>query len=242
MPRPPITLLATVLSLGAACGARSVVTPTQGESDLELITLEYGEGTAVTVAIVRPEVYSETGSHPVILALPWGGGTTDLALGMIDAYWDAEASARGYIVVSPAIRGTTLETEADLFLPVLFAWMDANLSFDANRVAIVGASNGGRGIFHALVSDPSRFSALIGMPGSFTGSVDNLVPFAGKPAWLMVGENDTGWRTATDNTKVALDAAGVPTTVDVLPGQGHVLSVSQSTLMDWMDQALAGSD
>lgn len=238
MPRPPMTLLATVLSLGVACGAGSGVTPTPAESDVELITVTYGENTSVTVAIVRPESYSETGSHPVILALPWGQGTTDLALGMIDAYWSAEASARGYIVVSPAIRGTTLETEADLFLPALFAWMDANLSFDPNRVALVGASNGGRGIFHALVSDPSRFSALIGMPGSFTGLADALVPFAGKPAWLMVGENDTSWRTAADNTKVALDAAGVPTVLDVLPGQGHVLAVSQSTLMDWIDQAL----
>jgi hypothetical protein len=239
MPSPLATLLATVLSLGVACGSNSVVTPAPAQGDVDLITLTYGAGIPVTVAIVRPDGYSDTGSHPLVLALPWGQGTTNLALGMIDAYWDAEASARGYIVVSPAIRGTTLETEADLFLPVLFAWMDANLSYDADRVALVGASNGGRGIFHALVSDPGRFSALIGMPGSFTGSVDDLVPFAGKSAWLMVGENDTGWRTATDDTKLALDAAGIPTLLEVLPGQGHVLSVSQSTLMDWIDQALA---
>ena len=205
---------------------------------MEWAIVTYGGGIDVSVAVVRPDNYSDTGRHPVIVAFPWGQGTRDLALGMIDAYWGSEAPRRGYIVVSPAIRGTTLETEADAFLPELFAMLEANLSFDPERVALVGASNGGRGIFHALVSDPTRFSALIGMPGSFTGSIGELTPFAGNPAWLMVGENDAGWREAADETKAALEAAGIPTTLDVLTGQGHVLFVPQPALMDWVDEAL----
>lgn len=211
------------------------------ENTLEWISLTYGASTPAPVAIVRPANYSETGNHPVILALPWGAGTPDLVIGMIDAYWGTEALNRGYVVVSPAIRGTSLEDDADAFLPILFNWMNDNLSYDASRVALAGASNGGRGIFHLLVSDPSRFAALIGMPGSYSGPVGELTPFAGRPAWLMVGETDTNWRTAAEDTKNALEAAGVPTTLDVLEGQGHVLLVSQTELVNWIDQALAGS-
>ncbi len=78
------------------------------------------------------------------------------------------------------------------------------------------------------------------MQGWVQESVDDPEAVAGRHGWRRVGESDSGWRTETENTKVALDAAGVPTSVDVLPGQGHVLSVSQSVLMDWIDQALAG--
>jgi len=224
-----------------ACGSDSFVFPPIPTSDVQWVTLVHGAGNEVPVAIVKPENYSETGRHPVILALPWGQGTPDLALGMIDAYWGTEAPNRGYVVISPAIRGSTLDTEADSFMPVLFGWMEANLSFDPDRIVLVGASNGGRGIFHTLVWDPTRFSALIGMPGSYTGSVGDITEYSPNPAWLMVGETDTGWRTAAEDTKLTLEAAGVPTLLEVLPGQGHVLFVPQATLMDWVDNALGGS-
>lgn len=237
-----LTCLAIAGLIVPACGSDSFVFPPVALSDVQWVTLTYGAGIEVPVAIVRPENYSETGRHPVVMALPWGQGTADLALGMIDAYWGTEAPARGYIVVSPAIRGSTLDTEAALLMPVLFGWMEANLSFDPERIALVGASNGGRGIFHTLAWDPTRFSALIGMPGSFTGSIADITDYAPNPAWLMVGETDTGWRTAADDTKMALEAAGVPTLLDVLPGQGHVLFVPQATLMDWVDDALGGAE
>ena len=223
-----------------ACGGSSSESIPVPEEDVEWVTIQYAGG-SIPVAILKPDGYSDTGTHPVIFALPWGAGTPDLALGMVDAYWSVEAPRRGYIVITAAILGPSLATEADAFLPALFDWMEQNLSFDPSRVVLAGASNGGRGVFHALVSDPSRFQALIGMPGSYAGSVGSLTPFASKQAWLMVGESDTGWRKPVADTKLILDAAGVTTQLDVLPGQGHVLFVSQSELMDWVDQAVEGS-
>ncbi len=239
--RAALGLVASAATLTPACGS----TPDGNGfgvilADVEWSQVAYGDGIQVSVAVVRPDQYSDTGRHPVVLALPWGGGTPDLVLGMLDAYWSLEAPRRGYLVVSPAILGSSLQTQADLFLPSLFAWMDATLSYDPERVVLVGASNGGRGIFHALVSDPSRFSAVIGMPGSYTGPSEALTAFAGNPAWLLVGESDTNWRTAAESTRVILEAAGIETRLDVIPGQGHVLVLSQSGLMDWIDGALGG--
>lgn len=239
--RGALGLLACAATLTPACGS----TPDGNGfgvilAEVEWSQLAYGDGIQVPVALVRPNQYSDTGRHPVVLALPWGGGTPDLVLGMLDSYWSVEAPQRGYLVVSPAILGSSLQTEADLFLPSLFAWMNANLSFDPERVVLVGASNGGRGIFHALVAQPSRFSALIGMPGSYSGPPEALAGFAGNPAWLLVGEGDTNWRSAADATKTILETAGVETRLDVIPGQGHVLVLSQRVLMDWIDDALGG--
>ena len=239
-PRPTTLAVAGLLAC-AACGN----TPTGDEeaqtSGFEWVQVTYGGGIAIDVAVLTPEDYSASGSHPLIVALPWGGGTASLALGMVDAYWDTEALARGYVVVSPAILGSSLATEADGFLPALFAWLDANIAYDPARVVVAGASNGGRGVFHALASDPLRFSAVIGMPGSYSGPVEDIESFAGRPAWLMVGESDSGWRASAESTKATLEAAGISTRLDVLQGQGHVLSVDQRTLMDWIDEALAGS-
>lgn len=209
-------------------------------ADFEWVRVTYGAGTQVNVAVFTPEGYSDSGSHPLILALPWGAGTRDLTLGMVDAYWNREASRRGYVVIAPAILGSSLATEADDFLPALFSWLDEHVSYDPERVVVVGASNGGRGVFHAVTSDPARFAAAIGMPGSYSGPTEALEPFAGKPVWLMVGEMDRGWQERTATTATALEAAGITPRVNVIRGQGHVLRVDPRMLMDWLDEVLAG--
>ena len=91
-----------------------------------------------------------------------------------------------------------------------------------------------------MASDPTRFAAVIAMPGSYSGAPETLAPFAGKPAWLMVGEMDRGWHESTESTRVTLEAAGITTRVNLIRGQGHVLRMDDRILMDWLDEVLAG--
>ncbi len=210
-------------------------------ADFEWVEVTYGAGTRVDVAVFKPESYSDSGRHPLILALPWGGGTPELALGMVDAYWNREAPLRGYVVIAPSILGSSLRTEATEFIPALFSWLDEHVSYDRERVVVVGASNGGRGVFHVLATDPQRFAAVIAMPGSYSGPAEMLEPFAGKPVWLMVGEMDQAWHASTEATRVTLEAAGITPRVNLIRGQGHVLRVDDRMLMDWLDEVLAGS-
>ncbi len=209
--------------------------------DFEWVEVSYGSATKVDVAVFKPEGYSDSGSHPLILALPWGAGTPGLALGMVDAYWNREAPRRGYVVIAPAIVGSSLATEATEFLPALFSWLDEHVSYDPERVVVVGASNGGRGVFHVLAAEPGRFAAAIAMPGSYSGPAERLAPFAGKPVWLMVGELDQRWRASTEATLATLEAAGIPSRANVINGQGHVLRVDDRMLMDWLDEVLRSS-
>ena len=228
-------LCLTVLSAGlSACGGDS--TGPQASTSVEWHQVTSDVGT-INVALVRPDP-STPGPHPVVFALPWGSGTRDLVLGLVSSYWDTEAPARGYYVVSPEVLGTSLAENADVVIPAIFDWMAQELDFDPDAVLLTGASNGGRGAFFAAVQQPERFSAIIGMPGYYPGPDEDLAVLAGKPIWLMAGQFDTGWVTSSTATHDALQALGIDVTHSVLPGQNHVLSVSQSALMDWIDQAM----
>jgi predicted esterase len=239
-------LVAGLLAVAGASGARPGSLPgtyiERAQSvDFEWVNVTYGSGTRVDVAVFKPEGYSDSGNHPLILALPWGRGTPGLALGMVDAYWNREAPRRGYVVIAPSIIGSSLASEAAEFIPALFSWLDEHVPYDPERVVVVGASNGGRGVFHVLAADPERFAAAIGMPGSYSGPTEMLKPFAGRPVWLMVGEMDRAWQASTEATRVTLEAAGITPRVNLIRGQGHVLRLDDRILMDWLDEVLAGS-
>lgn len=116
--------------------------------------------------------------------------------------------------------------------------MDANLAYDPTQVAVVGASNGGRGAFFAALSQPDRFAAIMGLPGHYQGSASEAPTLAHMPVKLWVGEHDTPWIAAAEQTVETLTAAGVHVESTVVPGQGHVLLLAPGDLMDWIDQVL----
>jgi len=210
--------------------------PALAESRIEWHQVEWAQGT-LNVALVRP-AEEGTGPHPVVFALPWGSGSAGLVESFIQSYWLTEPAARGYYVVAPEVTGSTLDTTADEIIPAIFAWMESTLSFDASKVALVGASNGGRGIFFAGISQPDRFHALIGLPGQYSGPATDLAVLAGKPIWFLVGEFDTGWVAGTEATIAALQSQGISAELNVIPTQDHVLVLSSRQLLDWIDASL----
>ena len=195
-------------------------------------------GGFVDVALVHPDPEAGPGPHPVIFALPWGRGSVTEVMEMVFTYWMDSAPPRGYYIVSPQVVGSSLAQSAHDLIPAIFDWMDGKISYDPNRVALVGASNGGRGVFFSAVEHPERFGALLGMPGRYEGDGSDLQGLAGKPVLLLVGELDGGWLEDSQSTKDLLDASGAEATLEVLLGQGHILSLNMASVMDWIDQAL----
>jgi dienelactone hydrolase len=194
-------------------------------------------GGNVRVALVPP-ADGTSGPHPVLFALPWGGGTEDLVSSFIGRYWATRPARRGYYVVAPAVLGSSLDDTADELIPAIFEWMDAELDYDPTKVALVGASNGGRGMFHAALAEPDRFATLLGLPGRYDGDARALSVLVGKPVWLIVGEFDTGWREASEATVGALESQGVQTRLDVAANQGHVMDLGVQLLLDGLDEAI----
>jgi len=191
----------------------------------------------IDVAVVPP---SEPGkiSHPVLLALPWGSGTADLTDSFVRSYWAEAPAARGYYVVAPAVYGPSLRDDASDLLPALFDWIESTLGADTESVALVGASNGGRGAFFAALSDPSRFDAMLVLPGQYSGDAADLAPLAGMPIRMIVGEFDTTWVDATRATQDALESVGIVPLVDIAGAQGHVMNLLSEGLVSWIDGAL----
>ncbi|NKB65593.1 MAG: hypothetical protein GKR89_00905 [Candidatus Latescibacteria bacterium] len=240
-----IVLAAIALASATSCQGNQQDTPdrvtqqvptTIGDGQIERVQVEYGDDQVVNLFVLEPE--DAPANAPLIMAFPWGRGSGDLVLSLLQRYWDREAPARGYIVVGVEILGPRLETEGAQMIPAIFQWMDENFSYDAERVVATGASNGGRGLFFAGVAAPQRYAAFIAMPGGYAEDEANLKPLRGKPVWLLVGEQDTSWREFGEATKAKLEAQGVDVTYDVLPGQGHVLNIGQAVLMDLIDALL----
>ena len=194
-------------------------------------------GGVVRVAVIPPAA-NTSGPHPVIFALPWGSGSEALVEGFLASYWSLLPSLRGYYVVSPAVRGSTLEDTADEFISAIFDWMDQEIDYHPSQVALVGASNGGRGMFHAAIAYPDRFKTLVGLPGQYSGDPAALSVLLGKRVWLMVGEFDDGWVEASEATVAALESQGVETIFNIVPGQGHVLSLDPGALLIGLEDAL----
>lgn len=195
---------------------------------------------AINVALVRP-ADEGTRAHPVIVALPWGSGSADLVQAFVSRYWREVPASRGYYVVSPEVLGSSLETTAGDIIPALFDWMESELTIDVDNVALVGASNGGRGLFFAAVANPERFGALLAMPGMYLRDPQNLAALDGIPIRMIVGERDTQWVDGTRRTATALESVGVEVQVDIADNQDHVLDLDANGLMDWIEQALSRS-
>ena len=93
-------------------------------------------------------------------------------------------------------------------------------------------------MFHAALAYPDRFATLMGLPGRYDGDAAALSVLAEKPVWLIVGELDTGWRAASEATIIALESQGVETVLDVVGGEGHVMSLSAGMLVSGLNEAL----
>ena len=227
---PAGALAASLVTLALACAADSGV-----GSDLpqvpEWIRLPMESGSSVNIAVVRPEATP----RGVVVAFPWGAGDASLLLGLIDSYWDQAAPAAGYAVVGVETYGPGLDEDAATVMSTVIAWIDENFAGASDDIVMTGASAGGIGVFHAALAVPDRVGGIIAMPGRYAGE-GSLEPLAGTPVWMMVGEGDARWVEGSETTAERLEDAGADVTLDILPGQGHVLIVGQDALVQWMER------
>ncbi len=227
---PAGALVASVVTLVLACGADNGIGPELPQFP-EWIRLPTESGSSVSIAVVRPE----TAPRGVVVAFPWGAGDASLLLGLIDSYWDEAAPAAGYAVVGVETYGPGLEEDAATVMSAVMGWIDENFAGASGDIVMTGASAGGIGVFHAALAVPDRVGGIIAMPGRYAGE-EPLEPLSGTPVWMMVGEGDARWVDGSEDTAERLRDAGADVTLEILPGQGHVLIVGQAELVQWMER------
>ena len=224
-----LALLVTPLFACAASGVPGPPPPgTRG-----WVSLALPAGGQLNLLVVRPP----GPVRGVVVAFPWGAGDAGLLAGLVETYWDDAAPAAGYAVVGVEIYGPGLAESAPVVAPVLLEWIEQHLPEAAGEIVLTGASAGGVGVFHAALAMPGRVAAILAMPGRYAGE-GSLEALAGVPVLLMVGEYDQRWVTGAESTAERLRAAGAQVTLDVVPGQGHVLRVPERMLLRWLEEQL----
>jgi pimeloyl-ACP methyl ester carboxylesterase len=204
-----------------------------------MLSLE-ADGRTIEYALVAPEGFVRGETYPTLLALPPGGqGTREVGVAL-DAYWEAEAIARGWVVVSPAAPGELFFEGGERFLPALLDEVRRFVVPEGGRFHLAGVSNGGLSAFRIALDHPELFRSLLVLPG-FPPSgedFDHLDRLAGIPVSMYVGENDTEWRAEAERTTEELRRLGGQVTLTVSPGEGHILqNVHPDELFDFLDAA-----
>ena len=225
-----VTALIAMVLAGCAASGGPMLPPSGSQGWVSLSLPPDGQ---LNLLVVRPP----GPARGVVVAFPWGAGDRSLLAGLVETYWADAAPAAGYAVVGVEIYGPGLAESAPVVAPALLAWIEQNLPEVAGEIVLTGASAGGIGVFHAALAMPGRVAAILAMPGRASAEA-SLESLAGVPVLLMVGEHDRRWVTGSESTAERLRAAGANVTLDVVPGQGHVLRVPPRMLLRWLEEQL----
>lgn len=196
--------------------------PLPSPIDFESVEID---GVTVDYAVVVPQGFEPGGTYPVLLALPPGGQDRGMVAWGVDRYWHL-ASERGWVVVSPAAPGGRLFYQgSESKIPGLLDHLAKRVTFEGGKVHVAGVSNGGLSAFRIVLEHPERYASLVALPGSppGQGDMDRLGRLAGIPVAMFVGGDDKGWRERMESTRDRLEKLGVPVSLEVYPGEGHVI-------------------
>lgn len=207
-----------------------------------IFQLSYGESAkTIPVTVVYPSDYDAEKTYPVILSLPPGAGDAHMVDVAVHNF-ASQSKPRGYVMLVPEILGPTLEKDGGALVEAIFAWMAANLKFDAERVVLVGQSNGGIGAFYLAIAAPERFCSMVVLPGVYRGPSEDLDRLEGKPVRLLVGEHDGPWTEGAQKMHDKLEEVGALPQLDIFEGQGHVMNFDPEDFFRWIDESCGMGD
>jgi pimeloyl-ACP methyl ester carboxylesterase len=218
-----VAALTALLALAAPLGVAVAAPPSAPFVER---SFETRDGVTMRYLLVRPAPIDASAEVSVLVALPPGNQTREMAEWGLRTYWAAEAQARGWVVVSP-IRPTAslLFNGTEGHFADLVDHLAKELEIRGGKVHLAGMSNGGLSAFHAAVTHPGRVRALVVLPG-FPPSEDDyerLAALRDVPVTMLVGERDSDWLPEMERAEKALSEAGGKVSLRVMPGESHVL-------------------
>ncbi len=221
--------LALMLALFAARPAPADAAATKGANPNE----------PTVVSVITPPGFVRAKPVPVLIALPPGGQTAELAKAMLDRYWGAEAKRRGWVVISLAARPGRLMFEPNV-AKLVDGVVDRALSASGvvpSRLALGGVSNGGLSAFRLALDRPERYSALVVLPGfPPNGSRENVTALKRLRVAMWVGANDTSWVSPMRAARDTLQSAGGAVTLVEVANSEHIIdNIVPSELFDALE-------
>jgi len=213
----------------------------------ETATLQDETGTEIAIdyAVVLPANWSSDTSYPTLLAFPPGPQTRDMVNAGLEGYWAEEAIKRNWVVISPERPNDKLFFQGnEVLIPAFLEGISEFYSFEGNKVHVGGLSNGGRSSFTVAAAFPELIHSITAIPGFLNDdTIEAFEAIANLPINMYVGESDTQWVNAMQETLALLKTSGAEdVSFEIVEGQGHVIrNLSGETLFDWLETAHAKS-
>jgi enterochelin esterase-like enzyme len=237
----------------AGCGSDSSATPDSAApsatnaaatTDVQHLTFTSADGTTIDYVLLVPAGRELGQPGKVLFTFPPGGQDLDLTTRIVEDRWRDEALARDWVVVSPAAPKTGLfySDASAALVPELLDKIAADYPPENGRFDLAGVSNGGLSAFKAALSYPDRFRSLVVFPGySQDGGDDpNLSKLKDIGVGMFVGSEDSGWRTASEQTEQTLKDLGYTVELHVVEGEGHIIeSLTGADLFDAIERVRA---
>ena len=174
----------------------------------------------------------------VVVAFPWGAGDAGLLAGLVETYWDEAAPAAGYAVVGVEIYGPGLAESAADVVPLA-------AGVDRGKPAGGGRRNCPHGGLRGRRRGLSRGAGDAGPGGRdprdagahLRGSLAGVAGRGAGPAHGRGTRSELGDR-------VGVHGRAPPggrrrwskVTLEVVPGQGHVLRLPEQMLVRWIEE------
>ncbi len=207
---------------------------------ITLHTLELADGRNLTFDVALPPDFSPEEEYPILLALPPGEQNQAMVAWGLSEYWAAEAMERGWIVLSPAAPGGWLYFRgAESLIPEFLDATSTVYKPEGGKYHLGGISNGGRSAFQIALAYPELIHSIIVLPGfpGHNSGLPDLAPLKDIPLAMFVGQNDSDWVEAMQATEAALSELGAQVSLEVVPGEGHVIASlgGGQRLFDWLE-------
>jgi len=193
---------------------------------LSVERVELADGSKMDYVAILPKSYSPDTTYPILVALPPGDQSAKLTANVAVSLYLREARERGWIVISPiAPRGRLFFDGAERRIPLLLFALADRYKPEGDRYHLAGLSNGGVSAFRLAIDQPGLFHSLLAFPG-FPRERDDFARLGrlrAVPIRMIAGQHDNGWVEPMRNADRRLRGLGADVTLQVEPGEGHIL-------------------
>lgn len=189
-------------------------TASEGVTNYEIVTSSSGE--SIPYAVHLPPGFDKGETYPVLIGP--GDGVEGAEAGF---YWRTDPHSNGWIIVDAQLWEPDTKRNLDLLLDTILS----NYNVEGEKFHTVCWSANSAGIFRLATDHASRFQSITGMAGnprSVTAS--DIEALRDVKIQFVVGEKDRSWQRSAKSAHEKLQAGGIDSVLEIVPGAGHVMT------------------